>query len=332
VPAAPAASERAAAPLPVRPVLPPKVPQCYLPVRSAQPGGASLHYEPMVLGIGKVYYANAKVGIATQKEVCLTVEFSGSPSPVDWDEAREVVINENDLEKFPHDPDSSFGEVPGEASNPKNYAEWGTAFRDWVYRNRKLELLKSPMFGVVSEPGESEKDFRIRLMQASREKRDQQVERLRQKYAPKIAALQDRIRRAEQAVDREKAQATQQKLSTAISFGATLLTALTGRKTVSQSTLGRASTAARGAGRTVKEAQDVARAKENVEALGKKLEDLQALLDRETEEVITATDPLAETLETSEVRPKKSDISVALVSLAWFPYWRDDKGGITPAR
>jgi len=133
-------------------------------------------------------------------------------------------------------------------------------------------------------------------------------------------------------VEREKAQATQQKLSTAISFGATLLGALTGRKTISQSTLGRAATTARGAGRTLKESQDVARAGQNVEALSKQLADLQALLDQETEEVKAGIDPLAEILETCEVRPKKTDISVSLVSLVWFPYWRDSKGGIAPAR
>ncbi|MBK5095125.1 MAG: ATP-binding protein, partial [Deltaproteobacteria bacterium] len=195
-----------------------------------------------------------------------------------------------------------------------------------------LALWKSPSLKVVSEPGESERDFRIRLTQAAREERDRQIERLRKKYAPKIATLQDRIRRAEQAVEREKAQASQQKLSTAISFGATLFSALTGRKTVSQSTLGRATTAARGAGRTMKEAQDVARSKENVEALSKRLGDLQALLDQETEEIRAGADPLTEEMETCEVRPKKTDISVDLVSLAWFPYWRDDKGGIAPAR
>ena len=329
---APAPKARAAAPASARPVLPPGVPQFFLPARSPQAEGASIHYEPMLLGIGKVYYANAKVGVAAQKEVCLMAEFSGGPSRVDWDEAREAQIQESDLEKFPHDPGASFAELPREASDPKSYAAWGTAFREWVYRNRKLELFKSPSLGVVSDPGESERDFRIRLTQSAREKRDQQVERLRQKYAPKIATLQDRIRRAEQAVEREKGQATQQKLSTAISFGATILSALTGRKAVSQSTLGRATTAARGAGRTMKEAQDVARTAENVQALTKQVDDLQALLARETEEVQAGTDPLAETLETCEVRPKKTDISVSLVSIAWFPYGRDDKGGIAPAR
>jgi hypothetical protein len=331
-PAAPAARERAAAPSSARPVLPPKVPQFFLPVRAAQPEGAAIHYEPMLLGGAKVYYANAKIGVTAKKEVCLLGEFSEGPSPVDWDEARETEIPEIDLEKFPHDPDSSFGELPREVANVKRYSEWGNAFKEWVYRNKKLELWKSSSIGVVSEPGESERDFRIRLAQAAREKRDQQVERLRQKYAPKIAGLQDRIRRAEQAVEREKAQATQQKLSTAISFGATLLGALTGRKTITQSTLGRAATTARGAGRTLKESQDVARAGDNVQAITKQLADLQALLDQETEEVKAGTDPLAESLETCEVRPKKTDISVSLISLVWFPYWRDGKGGIAPAR
>ncbi len=331
-PAAPTGKERATAPASARPVLPPEVPQFVLPPRAAQPEGGSLHYEPMLLGIGKVYYASAKVGVAAQKEVCLITEFSGAASRVDWDEAQEAQIREGDLEKVPHDPDSSYGELPPEGSSPKSYAAWGNAFRDWIYRNRKLELLKSPSLGIVSEPGEPERDFRIRLTQGAREKRDLQIERLRKKYAPRIAALQDRIRRAEQAVEREKAQATQQKLSTAISFGATLLSALTGRKAVSQSTLGRAATTARGASRTMKEAQDVARAAESVEALARQLGELQALLDQETAEVKASADPMAEELEPCEVRPKKADISVSLVSLAWFPHWRDEKGGIAPAR
>ncbi len=331
-PEAPAPNARSTPPVSARPVLPPKVPQCFLPVRAPQPEGGRLHYEPMLLGIGKVYYANAKIGVTAKKEVCLLAEYSDGPSRIHWGEAREATLSESDLKKVPHEPDSTFGELPPEVSDPKSYAAWGTAFREWAYRNKRLELVKSPSWKVVSEPGESERDFRIRLTQAAREERDRQIERLRQKYIPKIATLQDRIRRAEQAVEREKAQATQQKLSTAISFGATLLSALTGRKAVSQSTLGRASTAARGASRTMKEAQDVARAEENAEALSKQLEELQALLEQETADVKASADPLTEELETFAVRPKKTDISLELVSLAWFPYWRDAKGGIAPAR
>ena len=84
--------------------------------------------------------------------------------------------------------------------------------------------------------------FRIRLSQSTREKRDDLVEQLRQKYAPKVAALQERIRKAQEAVEREKAQADQQKMQTAISFGATLLGALGGRKINSSGNIGKATT------------------------------------------------------------------------------------------
>ena len=73
-------------------------------------------------------------------------------------------------------------------------------------------------------------------------------------------ALAERLRRAEQAVDREQQQASDQKLQTAVSMGATVLGALFGRKAVSIGTLGRATTAARGVGRTMKEDSDVKRA------------------------------------------------------------------------
>jgi hypothetical protein len=326
---APAAKARGAA---ARPVLPPEIPQFFLPVRAPQPEGASLHYEPMLLGMGTVYYTSAKIGVAARKDVSLLAEFSESPAGIDWGEAREEELKEGDLEKFPHAPDASFGEPPADASSAKSYAGWGNTFKEWIYRNRKLELLKSPGTGMLSGAGEPEREFRIRLQQAGRERRDLQVERLRQKYASKIAALQDRIRRAGQAVEREKTEAGQQKLQTAISFGAAILTALTGRKAMSQSTLGRAATTARGAGRTLKEAQDVARAEENLQALQKQLDDLQALMEQETAEVGAGADPLSEELEKCEVRPKKSDISVSLVSLAWFPYWRDARVGNAPAR
>jgi len=331
-PATPVPSDPMSAIRAARPVLPPDITQFFLPVGEPQPEGKRLHYEPMLLGIGKVHYANAKMGITAREEVCLLAEFSGGPSPIDWDGARGTRIRESDLEKDPRDPDASYGEPPREASDGKSYAGWGTAFREWIYRNRTLALLHSPAWKVVSGPGESERDFRIRLAQTARENRDRQVERLRKTYAPRIARLTDRIRRGEQAVEREKAQATQQKISTAISFGATILSALVGRKAVSQSSLGRAATTARGAGRSVKEAQDVARARENVEALSKELGELQGLLSRETETIRETADPLSETLETVEVRPKKADISVDMVALVWFPYWRGDKGGIAPAR
>ena len=91
-------------------------------------------------------------------------------------------------------------------------------------------MFKSTRFEVSSQPGESEGDFRNRLSVAAREQRDAAVEKLRTKYAAKHATLTERIRKAEQAVDREAEQARGAKVQTAISLGSTILGAFLGRR------------------------------------------------------------------------------------------------------
>ncbi|MCI0351654.1 MAG: hypothetical protein L0Z53_19715, partial [Acidobacteriales bacterium] len=150
-------------------------------------------------------------------------------------------------------------------------------------------------------------------------------------YAPKLAVLQDRIRRAQQAVERETQQAQQAKMQTAVSFGATLLGAFLGRKTVSAATLGRATTAVRGVGRSMKESQDIARAGESAEALQQQLADLEGQLQAETSALEVSTDPALETLESVAVKPKKTNISISLVTLAWAPFWQEAGGKKRPA-
>src|SRR6266850_3940884 len=93
--------------------------------------------------------------------------------------------------------------------------------------------------------------------QRSREQRDAAVEKLRAQYTPKLQKIEERIRNAEQVVQREEGQARGAQVQTAISLGATVLTALLGRKRISYTSVGRATTAARGAQRAMQQGQDV---------------------------------------------------------------------------
>jgi hypothetical protein len=129
----------------------------------------------------------------------------------------------------------------------KNYSAWAKDFTTWIQNSRKMALLRSPSLNQFSKPNEDERDFRIRLQQATREVRDGAAEKLRAKYAPKIATLQERLRRAEAAKEREADQSKRAKMDTMISFGSTLLGAFLGRKAVSISTMGKAATTIRSA-------------------------------------------------------------------------------------
>jgi hypothetical protein len=312
-----------------RPVLPPEVSQYFISVRSQAPAGATLTYQPMVLGAAEIHYSKAK-SVDLSQELTLLANIDDGPIAVDWEKAKAVDLPVQDLEGAPGDG-AGFANLPAAAGKAKNYDSWRKDFAGWIYRNQKVELFESPSLDLISNPGETERDFRVRLQQLGREKRDEAVEKLRQKYAPKMAALEERKRRAEQAVAREAEQAQGQKVQTAISFGATILSSLFGRKTVSLSTLGRATTAARGVSKTMKESSDVGRAQETVESVNQQLADLDAQLKAETEAIQQGSDPQTEELETVNLKPTKANISVKLLSLVWAPQWRDAQGQITSA-
>ncbi|MGQ0568261.1 MAG: ATP-binding protein, partial [Armatimonadota bacterium] len=249
-------------------------------------------------------------------QVAFLVPITSGVLPVDWNGATETDLAPSDLDVEPIQQ-AAFAELPPVAAKSKSYEAWGKDLARWLLQSQKLELLRSPRSGRVSNPGETERDFRIRLQDLARETRDATTERLRQKYAPKVAALQDRIRRAEQAVQREQEQAQQEKVQTAVSIGTTLLGALMGRKTFTVGTLGRATTAARGASRAYRQAQDVGRAQETVQALQAQLQELEAQLRAEVDALEGTGDPFSEPLETVVVKSKRTGVAVRAVGLAW---------------
>ena len=303
-----------------RPVLPPEVSQYFIPVRSS--GSGTLSYHPMLIGDVEIHYSDSKK-VDLSQNVTLLTAINDGPVNVDWDKNVAADLPVEDLETEPQ-AGAQFGQVPAAASKAKNYDTWKKDLANWVYRNQRLELLESEALDLASNPGESERDFRVRLQQLAREQRDGAVEKLRQKYAPKIDQLNERKRRAEQAVEREAEQAKGQKLQTAISFGATLLSSFMGRKTVSLSTLGRATTAVRGVGRSMKESEDVSRAQENVGAIDEQLVALDQQFKDETAKLEQSYDPQTEELGKVSLKPTKTNIAVKFMSLVWAPY-SDDK-------
>jgi hypothetical protein len=296
-----------------RPMLPPGLPQAFVPFRGGA-GSEGPLYRAAVLGQAEVHFSDAKTGIAATQRVD---RLAAVADPVDWAAAEEPDFAAEDLESEPA-KGARFAD-PGPAAGPKSADGWRKDFATWLYREQALAILRSPSTRETSRPGETEADFRARLRQGSREARDAALDGLRQKYAARQAALQERLRRAEQAVAREKQDVTAAGIQTAISVGATVLGALFGRKAISSSTIGRATTAARSAGRTAKQAGDVGRANETVEAVQQQVRDLDAQLQEELSAAQEATDPASEKLETLTLRPKKSDVTVRRVMLVWVP-------------
>ena len=315
VPTAPSLGESRGAS--VRPVLSPGVSQFFVPIRAGGAQGTPVRYIPMLFGAAHVRFQDAKLGLSESRDVTVLVPFASGAVATDWDHAAEAGVAPADLSMQPVQP-ATFDELPDAATKPKSYELWTRDMAGWLLQTQQLDLLRTRL-GEISRPGETERDFRIRLQGSAREQRDGAGDRLRQKYAPKIAALQERLRRAQQAVDREQVEAQQAKVQTAVDLGATILSAFMGRKRLSYSSLSRATSTARGVGRSYKQTTDVARAGENVAALQEQIAEMEAQFRAEADAMGGGGDPVSDQLETVVVKPKRLDVSVRAVGLAWVP-------------
>jgi hypothetical protein len=312
------------------PILAPSINQAYIPLKGRPAQGEAIIYRPMVLGSAQVAFINDRINLRKSRELLLTTPVTDDIFPVDWSAAESLELALTDLETGPV-AGATFEELPTSATDSKNYTKWAREFTDWIYRNEMVELLQSKRFKHVSEPGESERDFRVRLQQSAREERDKELEKLRNKYSKKIDALEEKIRRSELTLRSKEEQAKQHKMQTVVSVGATLLGSFLGKSPISTSTLGRATTAARGAGRVLKGQEDVKRAAENVEVYRQQLEELEEEFKRETDLLNQEMDPLTEELDQFTVKPLKKNILLKTFALAWLPYRRTAAGLSEPA-
>jgi len=103
---------------------------------------------------------------------------------------------------------------------------------------------------AVAPAADSTRVARADEDKAAREKRDQAIEAPRAHHAPKMHCAAAKARHATQVVEREEGQMKNAGLQTAVSAGATILTAIFGRKKLSYSTIGRGTTTARNVNHT----------------------------------------------------------------------------------
>jgi hypothetical protein len=315
-PAAPAPAPRAERPLAPSgpPVLPPSIEQFFVRADSAAP-----EYEPALFAAASVRFVDAKRSVDVTRSVTRLVPFGSGAVVVDWAASEETDVALDALESSPAGP-ATFGGLPPPAAKASSYQGWLRDFGRWLQQEQTLALLFDEPTGLSSAAGESEAEFRARVTLREREVRDAAKEKLRQKLAPRIATLQEKLRRADQAVAREQEQASESKVQTGISFGTTILGALFGRKAVSASTIGRATTAARGVGRSMRQAQDVKRAEETRATLQAQLAGLESDLEAEVAGLEAAAPPAGRAFTTLEIRPKKTHVVAERLVLVWRPH------------
>ncbi|MCA9255089.1 MAG: ATP-binding protein, partial [Phycisphaerales bacterium] len=295
------------------PVLPDGVSQAFLAMTEPVSRNDRVTYVPMLFGAVRLRHALSKAGVDEWSEAAFIAPLESEDPTDPWADAQRLTSTHPDSEPAPETP-GAYAELPASARREATFKRWGNQLESYTYRSADGVVLYHAATKSYSALNADEASFAQQVRHLLREQRDRDIEKLRSKFAPKLASMEARLRKAEERVDREKSQARQQGFQTAISVGSTILGALFGRK---KSSVGRATTALRGAGRIASERDDVGRAEESLESLRDQMRDMEADFEAQVSEMqSTEFDP---TFESITVRPRKSDISIRRFAVMWVP-------------
>jgi hypothetical protein len=274
-------------------------------------------YEARIAGLARLHFVDTKAGIDVWREAAYVAPLSRD-GEVAWNDSHVLDDYANRVDGTPA-AGARYAQLPAAATRAASYRAWSQSLESHLYQHARLDVLICDELKLASRPDESEGDFRARLSQALREKRDAAVAELRARVQSRLTSLQDRVRRAEERVSREQSQYSQQKMQSAISFGATVLGALLGSRRLGSGTLGRATTAARSAGRMGREKEDVDRAEESADVLRQRVAALMAECEQEVTALQAKLDPQTIGIRKVPVGARKSDIEVTRLTLLWVP-------------
>jgi hypothetical protein len=307
---APAAASPAAAT--ERPMLPREAMEGF--EESAADGSEALKYHPALLGSLTLHYVDSKRGWDEWRDVELLAPLNVDSGADPWEKAQrtaELSITETAPAA------ATYADLPSRALKDKTYASWARSLKSHAYQACTEPMLVCNALKLYSQPGESGRDFAARLNQELREQRDGALEKLRGRYASRIATLEERIARARQKVSAEEQDYSEKKLDSFISIGGSILDGLLGTRRITQGKVRSARTAARSIGRNKREHDDIVEAKETLARYEADLSELQGELTLKLSEL--QSEYSADNLEIEEqaLAPRKSDIEVRGLRLIW---------------
>ena len=275
-----------------------------------------VRFEPWLAGSASVRFFNGTRNIDAVREIKLRLYLDENFQRPDWS-AAEVMTYAIDECRNDAPGKSCFYPLPTLISQQKDLKALAKTFNDYLYQNSRLELSRVKSEGFESRPGEAAGDFKVRFNDYLREKKDEAVEKLRQKYQLRQAGLEQKLNRALDRLDKEKVDVQTKTTDSLISFGVAVVGAFFGRKAVSASTIGRAATGVRSVGRVIKEKSDVKRAEEEIAELQQAMEELSAEIESKATELAAGFTVDNYEIETFTINPRRSDIFDVRMVLLW---------------
>ena len=306
-----------------RPVLPAKVVEKFLAVAEVLPEGAQLRYEPGLLARARLHFVRASHDIDIWQEVYALRSIHGQQTGEDW-EGVYLLGQPPHLSPGP-EPGAKFGQLPSQFAQEATYKKLQKSLEDYLYRTQTVTKWRCRLLDSYSHVGEEESAFRQRLAPLAREAREKASEALDARHQKRLSDAESKIKRSQSTYDEQKSQFWGRLCGVLLKVVEVVVAVISGSKSRR-----RTSTSVTAARQAATERGQAQRAKQRLDEAIAEQERLLADIDQERQKLAEQYLPDRLQLEAIEVRPRKSDVEVEWVSVAWLPGVVDDAGKRLP--
>ena len=271
-------------------------------------------YSPALLGSARVHFIDTKAAVDTWQDVTALARINGQVLDHPWD---GVQISGGSGPQPQSEPAAGvgFASLPGDMSRAKSYSAWSKDLAGHLYREHVLNLWAAPALKQVSRPGESEAEFKLRLATTQLEAKNQEIAEIKEKHQKAIDKIDRDINKKQGSISRQKSRFWSRIFETILAAANMVTQFLGSRKLTSSRNVSTAKTAARSAGRIANDRESMSQTQQEAEVLREQKAQQEVAL---AEQLAAIEAKYAQpTIEKYPIPPRKSDISVSSVKLAW---------------
>lgn len=305
----------------IRPAVPAGIVERFSGTNLRSSPNSKLIYRPTLYCEGALHFIRKTASLDQWQDTRHVINCTpGFPTDL-WESSESAGLDIDLLESA--EEGFSFAPLPSELVNKGKYRTYRSQYKEFLYRHSNVTLYKSNLVKGTAPLGDRA-DAIAYFTQKFREERDEQTEKLRDKYARKLESLDKKIRTGQDRLEREKSQSRSSMISAGSSVLGALLGGLLGGRRTS------VSTAARGLGYASQQSSDVARAERSLQLLDEDKQQLHRDLNKDLDELQKKYDVSRIKLESQLIPPRKSDLKTETPIIVWRPWEQKEDGTESP--
>ncbi|MBW1659593.1 MAG: hypothetical protein JRJ48_03750, partial [Deltaproteobacteria bacterium] len=239
------------------------------------------------------------------------VPLDAEEAEISWEDAAPCAEDFEDYAKNPP-AQATFETLPAFLTEARDCKPFEKALANHLYHTRRVTLYRCKKLKLKSAPGESLTDFKVKVQDAIRDLKEEEIERFQEQFGKKERMIQRRYARAKERLEKEEADVAAKTTDSIINAGVAVLGALFGRRSV-----GRVGTALKSGKRVLKERGDVSRAKARVQAIEQEFAELEDTFHEKVDLLDMKYDPENFPIDEIVIKPRRSDVSIKSCALVW---------------